>query len=84
MLRDEQAPASPHVLAAAAGSQSCAWFRVQEAAHSDAPLPLMQHTMPDAQLAAVLHLSAVTSPPPRPASGAAQVVPVTQLALLPF
>jgi hypothetical protein len=84
MLRVEQAPASPQVLVAAAGSQSCAWFRVQDAAQADEPFPSMQHTMPDAQLAAPLHLSPVTSPPPRPASAAAQLAPVTQLAPRPF
>jgi hypothetical protein len=47
----------------------------------------MQQTMPEAQLAAPLHLSAATSPGPGPASSAAaaeQVAPFTHIAFRPF
>jgi hypothetical protein len=78
MLLFEQRIVGRHPASAARTSQSCASVPEQAALHSDAALPSLsrrtQQTVPEAQFAWSLHLSAAVSPPP---AGRWQLAPGT-------
>jgi hypothetical protein len=86
MFLVEQGSFAAQPVTAADGSQSCASLLPHEALHDEVVallLWLTQHTVPGAQLACPLHLSAVGGLPPLPPA-VGQVVPLTQASLKPL
>lgn len=86
MFLFEQGSLAAHPVALAEGSQSCASLSPHEALHDELVVLLLrdtQHTVPGAQLAWLLHLSAVGAFPPLP-PGFGHVAPATHAWVKPF